>query len=155
MPRPTIRPAQGSDFPVLQAMVCSGDTACYPSFSVSSHAFFVAQNGHHIVGFICARPTQDGGIPCVQMLEPLVYNAFQGQGVENDLKAAVLEWAEKKLKFHFFKENPNSVHPIKPHQYLESLKYDGCDLAGPREAEPVAMPVSQAVKVQWPQRAYG
>ena len=125
MPDITIRPAQGSDFHPMQAMSNGeGGGSCYPSFVAASHKFFVATQGFSIVGFVCAYPSQDKTTRFVQMMEPYIYTRLQDQGVEDKLRAAVLEWAEQRLDIHFFREDYFTLHPIKPHDYLQSLKYD-------------------------------
>lgn len=156
MPRPTIREAQDSDTHTLQAMSCSGDgVSSYSSFHMASPKFFVAVDGSRIVGFICAYPATEQQKKCVRLLEPYLFTSFLGQGIEDDLKARVLRWAEEKLDCHFFKEDPYRLHPIKPHQYLESLKYDGCEITPSIEPQPVETPASQAVYVPAPDHTYG
>jgi hypothetical protein len=156
MPRPVVRPAQNPDFHALQAMASSGvGHSCYPSFVRASHTFFVAQMGSSIVGFICAYPTQDHRTNCVHLLKPYLYAGFEEQGIEDDLKAAVLKWAEEKLDVHFFKDNAHDLHPIQPHEYIESLKYTAHDLTSPESQKSLTDPASQPVYIPAPQRAYG
>ena len=156
MPRPTIREAQGYDTHALQAMSCSGDgVSSYPSFHMASPKLFVAVDGSRIVGFICAYPATEQQKKCVRLLEPYLFTSFQGQGIEDDLKAEVLRWAEEQLHFHFFKEDPYRLHPIKPHQYLESLKHDGQKTDTSIQPEPVETPASQPIYEPSPTPAYG
>lgn len=139
MPAITVRPAQGNDFHPMQAM-SNGESgaSCYPSFVSASHRFFVACDGFNVVGFVCAYPGREANAGYVQLMEPYLYTRYRDQGIEDTLKAAVLEWAEQRLDLHFFKEDPFTLHPIKPHEYLQSLKYDVQEALNPPPPEPGA-----------------
>lgn len=148
-----IRPAQGHDFQTLQAMSCNGGDgpACYPGFVTASHKFFVATQDHSVVGFICAYPSQDrDNTRFVQLHEPYVYSRLLDRGVEEDLQVAVLEWAELKLDIHFFKDDPITLHPIRPHEYLKSLKYNLPDFVTMPPHEPAETLAPQGVSVPSP-----
>lgn len=148
MPAITVRPAQGHDFHPMQAM-SNGESgqSCYPSFTTAAHRFFVATNGFDIIGFVCAYPGKDATSQYVQLMEPYLYPNYRERGIEDQLRAAVLEWAEQRLDIHFFREDPFTLHPIKPHEYLQSLKYDPKEAMAPTpvdEAQSQGNPATQA-----------
>lgn len=163
MPPVKILPADFHAHHVIQAMSCTGEVdGCYPSFSVASHHFLVAQKGQHIIGYLCAHPVKSANHSYLQIYTPYVYAAHSNQGIEGLLHDAMLKWGEEKCGLRFYKDPNDAIQPMRAHDLHQAHHEIAQDNPLPEpapeiyhdEPEPVENYSSERIPAWSPESAY-